>query len=97
MRTISVLPKRRSAGLQDAYVSVSKTFGRVKALPGLSFNLAFHQFDSAVGDLEYGTEWDASAGFKIGKTGVLIKYADYRARGFGADTRKMWLQTEWVF
>lgn len=85
------------AGLQDAYVSVGKTFGRVKALPGLNFNLAFHQFDSAVGDLEYGTEWDASAGFKIGKTGVLIKYADYRARGFGADTRKMWLQTEWVF
>lgn len=84
-------------GLEDAYVSVGKAFGRVKTLPGLNFNLAFHQFDSAAGNMEYGTEWDASAGFKLGKVGFLLKYADYRAKEFGADTRKVWLQTEWVF
>ncbi|MCL6730252.1 alginate export family protein [Sphingomonas hankyongi] len=85
------------AGLKDAYVSIGKSFTGVKLLPGLNANLAFHQFDSAVGDVEYGTEWDASAGFKLGKIGLLLKYADYDSKGFGADTRKLWFQAEWVF
>jgi hypothetical protein len=83
------------AGLEDAYVSVSRSFGKVKALPGLNASIAFHQFDSARGDVEYGTEWDASAGFRLGKVGILVKYADYDAREFGTDTRKVWLQAEW--
>jgi hypothetical protein len=69
----------------------------VKALPGLNAAVAFHQFDSADGNLEYGTEWDASAGFKVGKVAVLLKYADYEAKGFGGDTRKFWLQAEWSY
>jgi hypothetical protein len=83
-------------GLEDAYVSVGRAFDGVKMLPGLNANVAFHQFDSAKNDLEYGTEWDASAGFKIGKVGLLLKYANYRAKAFGADTRKLWLQAEWA-
>jgi hypothetical protein len=85
------------SGLEDAYVSVGRTFEKLKALPGLHANIAFHQFDSAKGDLEYGTEWDASAGFKVGKIGLLLKYADYDAKAFGVDTRKLWLQAEWAF
>jgi hypothetical protein len=85
------------AGLEDAYVSLAKSFDGVKSLPGLNANLVFHQFDSAAGDAEYGTEWDASAGFKFGKVGLLVKYADYNAKGFGLDTRKLWLQAEWSF
>lgn len=83
------------SGLEDAYLSVGRAFDGVKGLPGLSANIAFHQFDSARGDIEYGTEWDASAGFKLGKIGLLLKYADYNARGFGVDTQKLWLQAEW--
>ena len=83
-------------GLEDAYVTVSRKFDGVNLLPGLNANLAFHQFDSARGNIDYGTEWDASVGFKIGKVGVLLKYADYHADGFGADTRKLWLQAEWA-
>lgn len=85
------------AGLEDAYLSVGRSFEGIKALPGLNGNITFHQFDSAKGGVEYGTEWDASAGFKLGKIGVLFKYADYDARDFGTDTRKFWLQTEWSF
>jgi len=84
-------------GLEDAWLTVGRKFDGVKLLPGLNANLTFHQFDSAVGDLEYGTEWDASLGFKLGKVGVLLKYADYDARDFGLDTRKFWLQAEWAF
>lgn len=84
------------AGVEDSYVSIGRTFDGVKMLPGLNANVVFHQFDSAQGNVEYGTEWDASAGFKIGKVGLLLKYADYDAKDFGVDTRKLWLQAEWA-
>ncbi|MFP5329621.1 MAG: alginate export family protein [Alphaproteobacteria bacterium] len=84
-------------GLEDAWLTVGRKFDGVKQLPGLNASVTFHQFDSAVGDLKYGTEWDASLGFKLGKVGVLLKYADYDARDFGLDTRKFWLQAEWAF
>jgi alginate export protein len=85
-----------AAGLEDAYVSVARKFEKVRALPGLNAAVAFHQFDSEAGNLEYGTEWDASLGLKLGKVGFLAKYADYDATGFGVDTRKFWLQAEWA-
>jgi hypothetical protein len=85
------------AGLEDAYLSVGRTFDKVKALPGLNASMAFHQFDSAKGDVDYGTEWDASVGLRLGKVGILFKYADYDAASFGTDTRKLWLQAEWAF
>lgn len=85
-----------AAGLQDTYLGIGRKFEGVRLLPGLNVNLIFHQFDSAVGNIEYGTEWDASLGFKLGRIGVLLKYADYEAQAFGVDTRKLWLQAEWA-
>jgi hypothetical protein len=86
-----------TTGLEDAYVTLGRKFDKIKALPGLNATVTFHQFDSDVGNIEYGTEWDASVGFKIGRLGLLAKFADYDARDFGVDTRKFWLQAEWVF
>lgn len=85
-----------ASGIEDGYVSVSRKFEKVKFLPGLNATVVFHQFDSDVGNIEYGTEWDASLGFKIRRVSFLAKYADYNARDFGADTRKFWLQAEWA-
>ncbi|MCA1748038.1 MAG: alginate export family protein [Parasphingopyxis sp.] len=85
------------AGLQDAWVSVGRSFNGIALLPGLNANIAFHQYDSAAGDIEYGTEWNASLGFRIGPVGLLAKFADYNAVGFGVDTRKFWLQAAWIF
>jgi hypothetical protein len=85
-----------AAGLQDTYLGMGRKFEGVRFLRALNVNVTFHQFDSAVGDVEYGTEWDASLGFKLGRIGLLLKYADYDARGFGVDTRKLWLQAEWA-
>ncbi|URD59799.1 alginate export family protein [Sphingomonas sp. KRR8] len=84
-------------GLQDAYVTVARKFDGVKALPGLTLAAAYHRFDSDQGRLRYGHEFDASLGFKLGKVGLLAKYANYDARDFGVDTRKVWLQAEWAF
>lgn len=84
-------------GLEDGYVTISRKFDGVKQLPGLNAAVTVHQFDSDVGNLEYGTELDASVGFKAGPVALLLKYADYEARGFGRDTRKVWLQAEWAW
>ena len=75
-----------AAGLEDAYVTVARKFDGVKHLPGLNAALAFHQFDSAKGDVEYGAEWDASLGFKLGRIAILLKYVNYAAKG-SASTR----------
>ena len=70
---------------------------RPQRSPDRSGHLGPSPAASAVGDIDYGTEWDASAGFKVGKIGLLFKYADYDAKDFGIDTRKFWLQAEWAF
>ena len=80
-------------GLRDYYAGVSKTFG-VPFLPGLKADLTYHEFDSDFGGLAYGSEWDASLGFKLGPVGLLAKYANYQSDGFAVDTEKFWLQAE---
>lgn len=87
-------------GLRDLYFGVSKAF-KIKALPGLNAGVTWHQYKSDRLGLDYGREWNAQAGFKIGKTlGVLAKYARYERTGAAdfagdADTEKFWLQLEY--
>lgn len=85
-------------GLQDVYGGLTYAFSKGKALPGLNATVTYHQFNSQVGSVSYGHEWDASAGLKLAR-GIngLVKFADYTARGFGADTRKLWLQVELAY
>jgi hypothetical protein len=80
-------------GLRDYYAGIGHKFA-VPLLPGLKADLTYHQFDSDSGSLDYGREWDASLGFKLGPVVLLAKYADYDAKAFGSDTQKLWLQVE---
>ncbi|MBS0480931.1 MAG: alginate export family protein [Proteobacteria bacterium] len=82
-------------GLEDWYGGVSYKLAKLKALPGLNAAVTFHRFGSDFGSTHYGDEWDASVGFKLGRVGLLVKYADFNAKAAGfADTRKLWLQAE---
>jgi hypothetical protein len=83
-------------GLQDRSVSLSQKFERVVASSPLTATVRYHRFDSDVGNIRYGTEWDASIGLTIRGVSLLAKWADYDARSFGVDTRKFWLQAEWA-
>lgn len=85
------------AGLEDIYGGISAKFPMVKAIPGLNASVFYHKFESDVGNVDYGEEWDAQIGFKLMKTGVLLKYANYDAEGFGVDTEKFWVQLDWAF
>jgi hypothetical protein len=89
-------------GLQDVYLGAAYKFDGIKALPGLNAAVIWHGFDSDAGNLDYGDEWDASLGFKIGRVALLGKYANYRRHGaqdFATDvnTEKFWLQAEIAF
>ncbi|MEO6151948.1 MAG: alginate export family protein [Croceibacterium sp.] len=86
-----------AAGLRDLYGGLAYKFAGVKALPGLTAAVTYHRFDSDAGSREYGSEWDASLGCKLGPVALLGKYADYDASGFGVATRKVWLQMEAAF
>ena len=83
-------------GIRDLYV------GAAYALPApavgpVSLTIVHHRFDSDRLSLDYGSEWDAQIGFKPSKrTGLLLKYADYDARGFATDTSKLWLQLDYI-
>lgn len=86
-----------AGGLQDFYVTASKALTEVQAIPGLRVAVTYHSFDSDFGGVDYGSEWDALLGFKIGPVEVLAKYAKFNADLFGVDTEKFWLQAEISF
>lgn len=86
-----------NTGLQDLYVGAAYKFDGVKALPGLNAAVTWHRFDSDVRDIDYGSEWDASLGFRLGRVTLLAKYANYDAKRFGVNTEKLWLQAEFAY
>jgi hypothetical protein len=83
-------------GLDDRYIGAGGAFAHACA-GKCSWLASWHDFRAATGGVRYGTEWNASLAFPVGKslTG-LVKLADYRSDGFARDTRKLWLQLEWT-
>lgn len=84
-------------GLADSYVGLAGKFPKVTLIPGLSYGVTYHWFGSAIQNQKYGNEVDAQIGFRTHKLNWLVKYADYEAHGFGANTKKFWLQAEYAF
>ena len=85
-----------AAGLEDIYLKAGYA-PPSPPLPGLSLAVAWHSYAADFGGADYGTEWNAQVGTRLGPIGVLLKYADYQADGFGNDTQKFWLQAEYAF
>ncbi len=79
-------------GLEDTFVTVS---GK---LAGFKLAAVYHDFQSNEGSTDYGTETDLLVARPIGKHYVVgLKYADYSADEFGADTSKYWAWAELTF
>ena len=89
-------------GLRDLYVGAGVS-PKIKALPGFNAQLTWHQYKSDRLSQNYGTEWNAQMGWKIGKKiSFLAKYADYKRKGAAdfagdADTQKFWAQFDYIF
>ncbi len=85
-------------GLEDRQLSVGGKFGRGRLDDRLAWTVAYHDYRSAEGSLDYGREWNASLAFPLpAQLTGLVKFADYRSDGYARDTRKLWLQVEWAW
>lgn len=78
-----------AGGVEDLYLGGTANFG------ALALQLVWHDFQAEAFGQDYGSEWNASAGYKFGSKKnyeALLKFADYQADDFATDTTKIWLQ-----
>lgn len=74
-----------STGVNDLYIKTSGKIGK------LALAATYHQLDSDVDSIDYGTEINLVAKYPLAdKVGLLIKYANYSADDFSVDTSKLW-------
>jgi hypothetical protein len=85
-----VTPK---GGLDDRYLGAAGKLGA-----GMNWVATWHDFGADRGGQHYGSEIDLSLGRSFGTHwNALVKYADYRADGFGSSLRKLWLSCEYIY
>ena len=84
-------------GVQDYYAQAGYGLKKVAGLDAINALVVYHRFDSDRLDQHYGNEWDASLTAKKGRWAATAKLASYDADDFATDTRKLWLQLEWIY
>lgn len=70
-----------------------KQLGRAKAV---SVTAIWHRFESDRLVWHYGNALDLPAQGLLGRTTAGIRFADYRADTTAVDTRKLWIQLDWM-
>ncbi len=83
-------------GVRDLYAGASWSRKKLGKVDLLTLQAVVHRFRSDRLGLAYGSEIDLLASAKLGKTLLAVRYADYHARQFAADTRKLWLSADWA-
>ena len=80
-------------GLEDIYVAAGYKFGPVPV------KLIYHDFESDEGGIDYGSEIDLVASYKISQnTTVLAKYANFESDWIGKpDVDRFWLQLHFKY
>lgn len=84
-------------GIRDLYASAGYGLKKPLRLDSATAQLVFHRFDSDRLSQHYGDEWDALLSAKKGRWTATAKLASYSADRFATDTRKLWLQLEWIY
>ena len=75
-----------ATGLVDTEVNVKGKLG------DWTLGAAWHQFDSDVGSLNYGSEFSVFASTRLGDyTDFSVKLGDYSAEDYATDTTKVWV------
>ena len=85
-------------GLRDFYLDAAYKVPGKGPLAGLTLRGAWHDYNSTVGNLGYGQEWNALVSYPVHKAITLTaKFARYDAGAFATDTTKVWFQAEAKF
>jgi Alginate export len=83
-------------GLQDVYGTLGYTRPKLGPFDSLGLIATYHDFKSDRLSQHYGDEFDAQIVAKMKRYTFTLKYADYNARSFATDTRKIWASVEWA-
>jgi Alginate export len=83
-------------GLRDAYGSLGYGWKKVGKIDAITLAAFYHRFGSDRLGLRYGDEVDLQAVAKVKRYTFTLKYADYQAKGFATDTKKLWASIEWA-
>jgi hypothetical protein len=88
-------------GLADLYVNAGYTRKGVGLLDTVSLAASWHDYESDIGSLDYGSEWDLQLSAKFRRFTGTVKFADYSAAATTPlavrDTRKLWAQLDYVW
>ena len=83
-------------GVRDLYVGGGYGLKELGPFKAVSFQAAWHRFESDRLSQHYGNEIDLLASAKWRKTAISVRYAHYDAKSFATDTDKLWLQLDWM-
>lgn len=83
-------------GVADLYASLQYVFGSFGPVANVTGQAIYHDFDADRGSADYGDEIDLQLSAVIKKVAVAVKFADYFAEDFATDTRKIWVQAEFL-
>jgi len=83
-------------GVRDLYGSVGCGMKQAGPAQAVTLQAVYHRFDSDRMRRHQGNEIDLLASARFGRTTLSARYADYRADSFATDTRKFWLQLDWI-
>ncbi len=84
-------------GLRDIYGSLGYTKPKVGRFDSLALIAAYHNFRSDRLSAAYGNEINLQLIAKMKKYSFTLKYADYQAKTFATDTRKIWASVDWIY
>jgi Alginate export len=84
-------------GLQDLYGTIGYTKLKVGPFDSIGVLATYHDYKSDRLSLNYGDEINLQVVAKLKKYTFTLKYADYNARSFATDTKKLFASVEWAF
>jgi hypothetical protein len=84
-------------GLERRYVTLGYTTKGVGFLDTVTANAVYHQFESSRLGIDYGSEVDLQLQAKYQRFNLMLKYADYNADRFATDTRKYWVELDYIW
>ena len=84
-------------GIDDRYVTAGMTFKGIANLDAISMLATYHWYEAERIAMDYGTEANLQLLAKWKRFSGILKYADYQTDGLLTDTKKYWLQMEYVW
>lgn len=84
-------------GIEDRYLNAGVTLKNIAGLETMAFVASYHTYDAERISMDYGDEINVQLLAKRGKFTGILKYGDYQADDLLTDTKKYWVQFEYVW